>query len=203
MRYIELFENKEIIDSLEHNKQFQKWFNGSKVVDKNNKPELVFHYSASEKHFDKFKSFSHFGTNKAAEERFDYFYDGDDEITQIGFTVPCFLNIKKPMFIEDFQSSSNMLAYDLYINDKITFEELYNVSNNSFKVLIKTESDFNNIERKYFSYFDFDDKKLVKLLSSKGYDGFCYINEVEDVGSISWIIFNPNQVWRLFSKKED
>lgn len=203
MRYIELFENKEIIDSLEHNKKFQTWFKGSKVVDKNNKPELVFHYSASEYHFDKFKSFSHFGTNKAAEERFDYFYDGDDEITQIGFTVPCFLNIKKPMFIEDFQSSSNMLAYDLYINDKITFEELYNVSNNSFKELIKTESDFNNIDQKYFSHFDFDDKKLVKLLSNKGYDGFCYINEVEDVGSMSWIIFNPNQVWRLFSKKED
>lgn len=63
MRYIELFEKGVVIDNLTKNPKFQNWFKGSKVVDSKGKPELVFHYSASEDHFDRFRSLSHFGTN--------------------------------------------------------------------------------------------------------------------------------------------
>ena len=212
MRYIELFENEQRIDTLLSNPKFTSWFNGSKVVDSNGRPEIVFHYSTSEVPFKRFRSFSHFGTNKAAEERFDYFYDEDDEETHVGFTVPCFLNIKKPLFIEDFQSSSNMLAYDLYINDKISFNDLYNVSIGNFKKLLK---DYNKQNETIDCYelvkwlefeganADFSDDKLVSLLNNKGYDGMCYINEVEDSGSISWITFKSDQIWNFFSNKND
>lgn len=202
MRYTEFLTESsskdKIIPYLENDQNFKNWFKGSKVVDINNKPQIVFHYSNSEQYFDKFKAFSHFGTDIAAEERFEYFYDEEDDFTQTGFTVPCFLNIKKPMFIEDFQSSSNMLAYDLYNSGLINFDELYKVSTKEFQKLLLEDS----VEGKEY-LADFDDNKLVKVLSDKGYDGFCYINEVEDKGSMSWIIFKSNQVWKLFSNKED
>lgn len=212
MRYIELFENEKRIDTLLSNPKFTSWFNGSKVVDSNKRPEIVFHYSTSEIPFERFRAFSHFGTNKAAEERFDYFYDEDDDGTKVGFTVPCFLSIKKPLFIEDFQSTANMLAYDLCLSNKISMEELYDVSDNRMKKLIKEfskENDYLDID--IFDEWvgdrimesDFSDSKLIKLLNNKGYDGLCYINTVEDSGSMSWITFKPDQVWKLFSNRKD
>lgn len=214
MRYIELFENEQIINQLIKNPKFINWFKGSKVVDSNGRPELVFHYSTAEDHFDRFNSLSHFGTNKAAEERFEYFYDEDDTGTQVGFTVPCFLNIKKPMYIEDLQAGANMLAFDSYISNQISLKELYYVSNDYLKEKIKnikkefgdditTDDLDDSIDDSDTNKIDFIDSKLIKVLESKGYDGFCYVNQVEDEGSMSWVIFHSNQVWRLFSNKED
>ncbi len=40
-------------------------------------------------------------------------------------------------------------------------------------------------------------QRMVRYLESLGYDGISYINDLEDVGSLSYIIFRPKQVVRL------
>jgi hypothetical protein len=37
-------------------------------------------------------------------------------------------------------------------------------------------------------------REVQRILKQKGFDGIVYRNEVEDVGSDSWIAFNQNQI---------
>lgn len=45
-------------------------------------------------------------------------------------------------------------------------------------------------------------RKLITILERKGYDGFKYMNRVEDRGSISWVPFRKGQIKSIFNKGE-
>lgn len=66
------------------------------------------------------------------------------------------------------------------------------------------------VERGIVSEADFsawelrcDDAGAVRLLEAAGYDGLVYVNRFEDEGSLSWVVFRPEQAVRLPLPPED
>lgn len=181
--------------------KFRNWFKGSKVVDSNGKPLVCFHGSTNV--FDKFYPLSHFGTISAASEF------AKNNIT------PVYLSIKNPLKYVDEGGESDALAVELFDQDLITlkeFKEIYAEFDGLIDAIneeMGMDIDPDNAES-VKSVIDFlsttmkmNKEKLVSILAKKGYDGLYYINQMEDKGSISWVILYPNQVWPIFKNLED
>lgn len=75
---------------------FDKWFKGSKVVDDNGKPLVVYHGTRTPIDFSEFISGSHFGDNEAANSRARVLGFGSNERV-----LPVYLSIKNPKEVED------------------------------------------------------------------------------------------------------
>lgn len=185
-----------------HSKQFKEWFgdwendpsNASYVVDDDGKPLVVYHGTDTD-NITVWRRFSHFGTINAANDRLllkgNLAYPSkhskvlfSDEAEKIGIsggvksganTLPVYLNIRNPLSIKD-NGLGGLLDYMLEARAAGAI----------------TESEYINLRQ----YTDVQDRAsdFIELLSSKGYDGFSYRNMTEDRGSISWIVFSPNQV---------
>lgn len=88
-----------------NSEEFKKWFEGSKVVDDNGEPLVVYHGTNVD--FDSFKDFQHFGSEKAAIDRLKNF-EGNKRI------IPAFLKIKNPLHVDDTGLVSPIdIAYEL------------------------------------------------------------------------------------------
>ena len=186
-----LTESKE---GLIYSKEFKDWFgdwendpeHSSKVVDKNGKPLVVYHGSYNE--FDTFKSKGmgiHFGTKQASEDRLSNTADIDGDrlnyesllnkrkeyAKEKGIIYPCFLNIRNPFILKDF-GNSNFISSDIY------------------EYLIDYGFPKEEIDGLLYK----DGVYLKEYLISKKFDGIFYKNKIEDEGSISYIVFNSNQI---------
>jgi hypothetical protein len=157
---------------------FEKWFAGSKVVDKNGNPLRMFHSTKNE--FEEFAPGSHFGTAKAAKHRFY-----DKTVAEKGFereidnfrTYPVYLSIKNPLKVEDLMASDEATLFN-YIK-----EQIFN------KSFLGEDHRFKNFNLKYART-----EGVYKALEKIGYDGLFYKNKIEDRGKHSWVIFRPDQV---------
>lgn len=76
--------------------EFNGWFRGSKVVDGDGNPLVVYHATTSE--FSEFRDNSHFGTSKQANEILSYQQRKDEGGSKI---LPVYLSIKNPLRVED------------------------------------------------------------------------------------------------------
>ena len=171
-------------------KAFKEWFgdwendpaNASKVVDENGEPLVVYHRSDIEnlsifdiskaKKEDKFLAFAyHFGTEKAADEV-------DLYGSNISSKYAVFLNIKNEFKWTDYDQGDFVRALkSLYNNDVISYEEM-----NKFR------------DYKYNKSAEERLNLMKSLFERMNKDGYSYINNVEDIGSKSWAVFNSNQI---------
>jgi hypothetical protein len=191
--------NMECLKSAFTNVLFESWFRNSKVVDPQGQPLVLFHATVADFDPCAFNPLSHFGSEMAADEIALYrFMDGDDGCR----VFPVFLSIKNPLRI-----------LDLNPHDKGNFKDYFSECTVKHALSVK--------ERQYC--FDYDVEKapvplrqeastsnilpvhmqsvehlwvdrLIRTLESKGYDGFMYRNDHEDVGSFSYVSFRKEQV---------
>lgn len=185
---------KESKEGIIYSKEFKDWFgdwendpeHSSKVVDKDGKPLVVYHGSYNE--FNTFKSKGmgiHFGTKQASEDRLSNTADIDGDrlnyesllnkrkeyAKEKGIIYPCFLNIRNPFILKDF-GNSNFISSDIY------------------EYLIDYGFPKEEIDGLLYK----DGVYLKEYLISKKFDGIFYKNKIEDEGSISYIVFNSNQI---------
>lgn len=143
--------------------EFKAWFGDSKAVDDAGKPLVVYHGTNAE--FDAFFSFSHFGTEKAAQNRLED--TGRQEGARL---LEVYLKVERPLIIdndygpwEDIDHLKSMLGPNW---DAVLSEQELSA--------IETHAD------------------LIEVLRSRGFDGVKYENEIE--GGESWIVFDPTQI---------
>lgn len=181
-------------------KPFREWFGDwtaedktdvSKVVDENGEPLVVYHQSTasgfsvfnlneSNKSKDRLNSYSfHFGTKLAAEQV--------EILGQKGDLFQVFLNIKNPINLPDDVQASAYNTLQYFYSDQA--EEKYGrkLSKDLFDETREILNDY---------YTSPEDKRIAmkKVFDFMGFDGIFYKNQVEDVGSLSQAVLDPNQV---------
>ena len=140
--------------------QFKKWFAGSKVVDAQGNPLVVYH--ATTRNFAAFDPDKgeggfgcHFGTLGQAE---DVYVDG---LMQGIHIIPCFLRIKNPIRLRDFGTWDDYsVSYQLYHYYRNEFPEIVRTRNGEYEETVHSKID---------------------LIKKAGYDGVVYLNSHEGV----------------------
>ncbi len=159
---------------------FKRWFAGSKVVDANGEPAVMYH--GTEAVFDTFYEFSHFGTARAANERIV-----NTRLQNNPHIIPVYLRITRPIRVVDNGLSDNLdLLYQLHSVGGVS------------------EKDFEKIDA-YAEENGMDDEfhnMLVDAVERQGYDGIVYKNIEEDKGQDSFIPLRPTQVRSAFTVNE-
>jgi hypothetical protein len=172
---------------------FRRWFGNSQVVNDWGEPMVVYH--GTNREVRKFNPGSHFGTARAANERIKHLNDFDHEVGRDNRSYrmyPVYLKIENPLVMPDLVSVSP--------KDYVTYPAGTTfIPDEDFRML-SWESIDNYDLREYLlgsGHINFDEFESVDVydaLSSRGYDGIMYQNDIEDKGSTSWIIFDSNQV---------
>lgn len=168
-RWITLCESMVITNSPE----FQAWFAGSKVVDKQGNPQRMYH--ATEENFDTFWPWSHFGTATAANQRLADRQTDYEKGAAYGHIIPVYLQITNPLRVSDQESS-----------DEATF----------LNAIVRRKYggiDMNTARR----------QGVRRALTNAGYDGLVYRNRMEDRGRNSWVVFDKSQVRSAISSESD
>ena len=161
--------------------------------------------------FDKFRTgelSAHFGTEAAARERADdlrtFSLDVVGRPHEQARVLGVRLNLNNPLRMPDLAGVAQNQRGEFIPVDEAREEradEFYNKEVN--EASWESESDFASwlfandiIDREEFFDRDaqYDIGVAVEILQEKGYDGVVYENVVEDAGSDSYIIFNPNQI---------
>lgn len=125
---------------------------------------------------DTFRPLSHFGTEKAAERALESVKGkGKAKIISVELTL------KNPLEVKDTVGTQEDVVdwvWQAVEKGVVTEEEAIAIENTVTKEgeIEKAEADF------------------VELLKSKGYDGLKYINQTEDKGSVSYVVFDSKQV---------
>ena len=205
MRYYEIL--NEQVDT--NSEQFKNWFNGSKVVDSNGKPLVMYHgwqsLDMDDKGINDYFPLTHFGTIKAANKRIKDKYSNSNYSNYAVY--PVYLSIKNPLRIVDSKNTGHAVSdiaiylafgsFDYRPNrlyPRVDDDDVFNsdfVRNKKYgKISIE---EYNEIIRG-----DEDVLTLVNILKKNGYDGMVYKNRVEHRGSESWVIFDNSQIWPLY-----
>lgn len=191
----ELYSPKTAKQQAEEN--FNKWFEGSKIVDENGQPLKLYHGTSSK--FDKFKKGNIFFVNdKGIAEQ----YGSED-------AVEAYLNMKNPYVIDAYGQS---------------FDEIYNAAGRKKAYKDLTETDYKKLADTFFDgdikeakeWYPQNEQGEVNLARAygdkarstnewadwakkQGYDGVI-IKDVNDTPDISntratdYIVFEPNQI---------
>jgi len=134
----------------------------------------AFHGTREE--FETFRPLSHFGTEEAAERALESIKGyGEPRIISVELTL------KNPLEVKDTVGVQEDVVDWIW-----QAEEKGIVTEKEAVVIDDIATKTGEIEEA--------EKAFVKLLKSKGYDSLKYINETEDKGSVSYIIFNSEQV---------
>ena len=158
-----------------------QYFRDSQVRD--HKGNLLVCYHGTENTFDTFEKGDigfHFGTEKAANERREY-HDTPGTWNVDRY----YLNIKNYIDTYDFGDWDG-----LTVAQHILDSRLLDLNDEEIRWLQVISSSG--------GYYDEDTTRQVRdFLIGKGIDGFMYENAYEDAGSLSFIVFSPNQVKRV------
>lgn len=178
-------------------KAFKEWFGDSVVVDDFGNPLPVFHGTDTESPITEFRPGTHFGTALAANERMRHLQDWSDRIGKRErgdfHMQPVYLKIENPLEMPD--------LVDVQMKDIVDYRGSY-LPDDAFRNLSWESIDNTDLKDYLLSkgIIDIDEYELwygheiYYVLEEKGYDGIKYTNGIEDKGSTSWIIFNPEQV---------
>jgi predicted RNA binding protein YcfA (HicA-like mRNA interferase family) len=150
--------------------QFKKWFKQSAVVDADGKPLVVYH-GTSPGGFSEFNPESHFGTKQAAEDRMRMYLGRSAKRAGTAGSesfYPVYLSIQNPLDVTDKEASDVAQLHKLV---KKLYPEEYSAAERANNLIMP-----------------------VDFLKTKGFDGFRYVNAMEDKGSISWVAFSPTQI---------
>lgn len=168
------------------------FLNETKVVDENGNPIKVYHgtrgsFGEFNVTASSYEPGTHFGTLLAAQE-FTTNVAGDAAAPGANIR-PVWLNIKNPLQVSDvFGRGPVTLMENLHLRGIVSAEEVRAIKE-------MTQEDF-LVPDLYATPEQM--KAVVDLVKSKGYDGFKYVNQAEDVGSTSWVVFSPDQILSTF-----
>lgn len=187
--------------SLVRTPEFISWFgdwlnnpeNSSKVLDENGEPLVVYHGSSVD--FDEFQNKTpdigfHFGTLKSSKSRLRKTINSYKN----GIIKPFFLNIRRIKESKDLKNWHSLYLNDQAINDgAITKDE----SDEEWrKILSESNIKFSKNED-WKAIFVWRDQQFTNWIFKRYYsqfDGIKYINDVEDKGSTSYLVFKPNNI---------
>ncbi len=150
--------------------------------DENGKIISLFHWTPNI--FDVFKYGDigfHLGTLRAALD----IRKGSEQFLKddsfVGTSKEVYCNMKKPVFMKDYTGIWEVYNAKQLVTQGIITQAEYDA--------LKNLQGFRNSQ-----YSDEASVKFRELLESKDYDGIIYINEHEDLGSLSVIAFHPEQI---------
>ena len=162
---------------------FRAWFMNSKVVDESGEPAVVYHGTVGD--FDVFRQTRdvgfHFGTKAAAAARLKHHATDVMTKDRPQNVMPVYLSVQKPLELGDLLTwEPDDISRELVSRDIFSQGEYE-------RVAMRGSRDDRN-------------RELVVLLKSKGYDGASYKNAAEDIGSTTWVAFDPWQVKSVFNR---
>jgi len=182
--------------------EFKKWFKGSKIVDENGDPLVMYHGTRTAPA--RFKNisgmFGHFGTLEAAQDkiRFD-----KEELGKRGYPsiMPVYLKIEKPVRMSDVHfDEAGSMAGDLLKRGDLSLDDIYDIDpdfelneEESFVVFSDNVLGGKNGDARVISW-------IVDKLKEKGYDGIVYENRIESPGEDTYIPFSPTQIKSIYNK---
>lgn len=161
---------------------------------------VMFHATPAD--FTELAPWSHVGTAKAASDRFRQFNLGNagNGPSGLGFrgenfdipntewrTVAVAADAKNPLQVDD------RLANDLVYLEKQAEDQTAYVDPDKYRDLA---------ERAGLNAGTFENEGLLAALKEKGYDSISYVNDVEDAGSLSYIIPEPSKQSRIVPPHE-
>jgi hypothetical protein len=172
------------------NDNFWKWFGNSKVVNPDGSPMIVYHGTGTDFNvFEKGDIGFHFGTKKAAVSRLrtKKIY-GEKRLFK-----GVYLKIENPLRMPDMGGwGADYVANEL-VRMKILKPDDLDV-NTKWKELT-TKYGYNKTSNWNYEAANRELRKyVVDKIKEKGYDGIRYINNNEDKGSLSWVVFEPMQI---------
>jgi hypothetical protein len=179
---------------------------------KNNYKLIVYH-STNSSHFTKFKTTNlsaHFGSLEAATDRANHLKDFSLNVVKRKHNeagiLKLILNIRNPLEMPDLAGLYQTERGDYINSDEIEDRKDEFYDDTPHAASWESETDFQEwliqneiITSDEFWEVQYKKDKAVELLKEKNYDGIMYENVVESPGSISYIIFDPNQVKLLES----
>lgn len=199
------------------NPNFQKWFEGSKVVDDYRNPKVVYHGTKANDDFATFYELSHFGTHDAAADRLEANIPPASGMA-IGERMGIPFNK-----VSEWWKNMDQEERDRLVADQHKFIELQKQGARVYPVLLSIKNPlkisdsavehdvtaFASAARQAgaLSMPEFikiaatkNKKTLIDALEKKGYDGFVYVNQAEDAGSWSYVAFRPQQVKSVYNR---
>ena len=211
------------VKKITDNPNFVKWFGGSKVVDENGEPLVVYHWTDYEFNiFDMVSSggLAHFGTKKAAWDRsrgmsgIGYEIEKDDD----GYYVysdsgpnegegqgPFKTNAEAKSFIKTQPKKIDPMAVYLNLKNPLRVPDLGVWPFDGVRTYLSNNNIISDKEasKAWKSWQQSDSKgweSLKSILAKHGYDGLIYTNEMEDKGNDSYIAFNPTQIKSIYNQ---
>lgn len=175
-------------------RSLERWFRGSKVVDENGEPLVVWHgHPRNLKEFyvfdfDRAIDFGmHFGSKAAAED--------------LGAPRPFYLSLKNPMVLTDPGDwISTGLGHANRWSKIPALEEIHDRGYISREVYDAAKDAVGAIQDEYQTAHKMNERRIAisrllrEIALQHGYDGVVYQNLSEDRGSLSWIAFRPEQI---------
>jgi len=183
----------------ENNKNFHEFFKGSKVVDRNGRPQIFFHGGINFKGgaFDSRETVDfgfHFGDKDQANDRTRKMGEDEYGIPFLGSElIPVVLQARKPLRLRDEGHWSNQSVFHQAVNlgvlDESQLKEIFGDKARDDGYLIR--SDLSHKE---------SEERLKRALEKAGYDSIIYTNEHEgDAFNDSYIMFRPEQIKSIYN----
>ena len=190
--------------------EFKEWFKGSKVVDKDGSPLVVYHGTTEKSPFTVFNTNpptdvgAHFGTKEAANSILAG--KAIKNIDNMSANIyPVYLSIKNPLEVQD-AFGGDVAGTALEIHDALQARgaNLYDLTER-LKKQTEILDNWPGMETEYMgmTWDEFVasnrelDKYAVEIAKKNGFDGLVYDNIFEgDVfgDNLSWVAFEPNQI---------
>ncbi len=201
---------------------FKAWFGDSVVRDKDGKPEVMYHGTNAD--VTEFRPFSHFGTAKAANDRYEALRSFSEDVVHRDAgpfsIVPVYLKLENPLRMPDLAGvdANTSKPYEEALDD---FDKKYPPDDDDisrrFQAIdrgegpthasLESDTDLSEylyrndvIDSEEFWEVQYSPQKAMELLKAKGYDGIVYTNDVEDTGSDSYIVFDPTHVKSAYNR---
>lgn len=172
---------------------FRAWFDGSKVVDKNGEPLVVYHSGSFDENDNPVPDIGangfHFGTKAAAESRVVGKYLDDAvagaEVYEEGGRFYLDENIYPDAFEDGYDTEDDARTW---LQVQLQREELPELD------AVFTEAYLSLKNPKRVPDQQNDWAAAIEQAKAEGHDGIVYLNEFEDKGSDSYIAFYPEQI---------
>lgn len=183
---------------------FKKWFAGSKVVDENGDPLVVYHGTDAE--FNEFITKG--GSKRKTNQQLDFgaHLTGDEEYakgySKKGVTMPLYVTIKNPLNLSDGKEALQYVG-DKNFNAIQKVRDLLKIKNNGDMFYDRNGIKHNDVKMTYINQSILDSyppQKVKDALKDAGFDGVIY-EPYNKVGlhyakkhPKSYIAFSPNQI---------
>lgn len=173
--------------------EFKAWFRDSKVVDDQGNPLLCYH-GTNAKGFETFRPLTHFGSLRAANYVSTAYGGGTPRVHAV------YLRIVSPCVVRDSDATAEEQLEE-WAGEMFSSEKYSAVIRAAIDAPKKDWTP--HPKGGLIPPREPQAKLFVQLAKRHGYDGLRYVNKREDRGHVSWVIFDPDQVWPVTLDRPD